>query len=221
MLDNSALIDAQPHRVFAIARLCEFLELSRKAALSTLNSPLSEVARAFPEMKLLSWQDAHPLYQFHQMCGQKAAEIVEKSMLRPGWGGEISPVEAWMIHVDTRKLLVWWQYSGHSLQCRDNDAPYSYHKKARPTHGPDGMVLRMPIAWCTDHCARLAAELRLRPSQATVETEARSLCSAHRLIVEACPVCSKSADADLTSLERRLVEDIETVNKQLGKCFHI
>jgi hypothetical protein len=48
MLENPALIDAHPHRLFAISRLCDIPQLARKAALSSLNGEVE-----FPEMKSL------------------------------------------------------------------------------------------------------------------------------------------------------------------------
>ncbi|KAJ7873755.1 hypothetical protein B0H13DRAFT_2058144 [Mycena leptocephala] len=83
LLSNPAIIDAQPHRLFAIARLCGFHELARKVALSLLKNPLSHDFPAFPEMKLLTWDDGHSLYRFHQRCVAKAKEIVVQKYTAP------------------------------------------------------------------------------------------------------------------------------------------
>ncbi|KAJ7925546.1 hypothetical protein B0H13DRAFT_1863007 [Mycena leptocephala] len=54
LLNNPILIDAQPHRIYAIARLRRLPELARKAALATL-------------------------HQFHHACGQAAESIVSRN----------------------------------------------------------------------------------------------------------------------------------------------
>jgi hypothetical protein len=65
MLENPALIDAHPHRLFAISRLCDIPQLARKAAFSSLNSD-GRAEVEFPEMKSLTWDHAHRLQVFHR-----------------------------------------------------------------------------------------------------------------------------------------------------------
>ncbi|KAJ7910974.1 hypothetical protein B0H13DRAFT_1876156 [Mycena leptocephala] len=111
MLDKSALLDSQPHRLFVIARLCDLRELSQKAALSTLKYPLFENIPSFLEMKLLSWQDSYPLYQFHHLCGRKGGEIAVNAMAdRPN-------TNEWLLNEDIDKIFVWWRYYTHSSLC--------------------------------------------------------------------------------------------------------
>ncbi|KAJ7925699.1 hypothetical protein B0H13DRAFT_1862954 [Mycena leptocephala] len=52
LLNNPILIDAQPHRIYAIARLRSLPELARKAALATLTFPLCPPDLLFPELDI-------------------------------------------------------------------------------------------------------------------------------------------------------------------------
>ncbi|KAJ6517706.1 hypothetical protein DFH09DRAFT_1332199 [Mycena vulgaris] len=53
LLEEPDVLNAQPHRGFAIARLRDLPELARNAALSTLNSTMSPVPLVFPELEVL------------------------------------------------------------------------------------------------------------------------------------------------------------------------
>jgi hypothetical protein len=128
MLDNPTLIDAQPHRLFVIARLCDLPNLARKAALSTLKCPLFPTP-VFAEMRLLTWEDAHRLYEFHRLCGVLARDIVAYNIppphdrcIFPLAGYEDPMVEPHFHHTGTNKQFFWWIAKNHRIQCR-NGAP--------------------------------------------------------------------------------------------------
>ncbi|KAJ7679672.1 hypothetical protein B0H17DRAFT_944009, partial [Mycena rosella] len=72
MLEDPTLLRAHPHRLFAIARLCDLPVLARKAALCTLESPVCSHPLLFPEMELLTAATFHKLYDFHHSCGTAA-----------------------------------------------------------------------------------------------------------------------------------------------------
>ncbi|KAJ7853023.1 hypothetical protein B0H14DRAFT_2758947 [Mycena olivaceomarginata] len=205
MLTNSPLLDAQPHRLLAIARLCDFPELSRKAALSTLTTPLSDGVPAFPEMKLVSWER---LARFHKSCGRKAREIALDSIVDRS-NSEAQPF--WISNADTDHVFAWWQYYGHSSQCTGN---------CKECWGYRGELVRRgskaPVKWFRGHIPRVAAQLRLWPAPATAEREAGRVAQAERLIMDACAVCSKHADADLTCFARQLAKTIDLSNHRLA-----
>ncbi|KAJ7877242.1 hypothetical protein B0H14DRAFT_2713065 [Mycena olivaceomarginata] len=207
MLDNFdiAIIDSQPHRVFAVARLCNRLELSRKAAFSSLNSPLFESAPRFPEMNLLSWEEGYNLYQFHRLCGQKAAEIAMGAMAdRPN-------TKEWLMNEDSDQLFVWWKNSGHNSKCDDGNCGqhWKYGNVAVRTGS------KAPVQWFKDHISRLAAQLRTSPSRRTAEREVSVVLS--RSIPDGCPGCSKHVEADLASLARQLAKKIDELSNRLAE----
>ncbi|KAJ7717872.1 hypothetical protein B0H16DRAFT_1234892, partial [Mycena metata] len=67
-----ALLDAHPHCIFAIARLRDLPELARKAALSTLKTPVCPDGLLFPETEVLSAFTFQKLHKFHHSCGKAA-----------------------------------------------------------------------------------------------------------------------------------------------------
>ncbi|KAJ7098447.1 hypothetical protein C8R43DRAFT_1048715 [Mycena crocata] len=80
MLTTSTLCNTNPHRFFAIAKLCSLPDLVRKTALCALQT--TGPAPEFPEMKLLTWDDSHNLYQFRRSCGANA-ESLARSTAQP------------------------------------------------------------------------------------------------------------------------------------------
>ncbi|KAF8196333.1 hypothetical protein K438DRAFT_1718755 [Mycena galopus ATCC 62051] len=195
MLDDSALIYKHPHRFFAFARLCDFPELSRKAALLTLRSPLSHDTPVFPEMKLLSWEDAHILYRFHQLCGQKAGQLAEQAAIPSSSSDEGARI--WFWNDDSANIFAWWRY-GHKGRCKD---------AARDA----------PVQWFKEHIARLAAQLRLCPSGATAKRKALSVSPADCVIMDTCSLCSERADADLARFAHLLAKEIDLSNSRLAE----
>ncbi|KAF8196372.1 hypothetical protein K438DRAFT_1826115 [Mycena galopus ATCC 62051] len=188
MLDHSALIYKHPHRFFAFAQLCDFPELSRKAALLTLRSPLSHDT---PE----SWEDAHILYRFHQLCGQKAGQLVEEAAIPSSSSDGASRI--WFWNDDSHNIVAWWRY-GHKGRCKD-------------------AVRDPPVQWFKEHIAHLAAQLRLCPSGATAKRKALSVALADCLIMDPCSLCSERADADLARFAHLLAKEIDLSNSRLGE----
>ncbi|KAJ7910975.1 hypothetical protein B0H13DRAFT_1615070 [Mycena leptocephala] len=86
MLEGPVLLDAHPHRLFAIARLRGLPVLAQKAALHTLRSPVSVYPLAFPEMDLLPWSTGQKLHDFHRQCGVAASKQVKKAAIPTSTG---------------------------------------------------------------------------------------------------------------------------------------
>ncbi|KAJ7245602.1 hypothetical protein C8J57DRAFT_1524318 [Mycena rebaudengoi] len=189
MLDNSALMDIHSHRLFAITRLCNFLEPSRKAALATLKSPRSLEAPCFPEMKLLSWEDGHTCTGFTN-CVAKRREKLWRSVWR------------------TAQIL---RHLGSSVMTLIKE----YYPSSLPRRGTVRRGEKAPVQWFKDHVARLAVQLRLCPSGAIAEREARSVAS--RLILDACSGCSLAAEVDLICFARQLAKEIDDSNNRLAE----
>ncbi|KAJ6578849.1 hypothetical protein DFH09DRAFT_1148490 [Mycena vulgaris] len=197
MLKSPDLLDAHAHRLFAIARLRELPELARAAALYTLKSPVCPAAPEFPEMKLLTWADAHELYDFHHSCGLGAQTIAQS-------------YETFPTHdEDTKEPFLWWLV-GHDDQC----GPWQRRQDGRY----EG-INNVPIEWFRNHLARLAVQLRALPTGHTVEMEALNIAPAERAIIDACYACSRHADKDLASFARQLAAKIEASNDKLGEEF--
>ncbi|KAJ7907028.1 hypothetical protein B0H13DRAFT_2332765 [Mycena leptocephala] len=210
MLDNPTLIDARPHRLFAIARLWNLHDVARKAAISTLKYTVYPPPPAFPEMKILRWEDVHKLQEFHEKCGIAARDIAvdnARPQELPSIGSLESSQEskprpsAHYCDDVTKQHLVWWVCKNHSPRCRTSEI----------------RVSEPPVSWFRSHIARLAMQLYLRPSRDRVIAEVPTLAPAERGIIDTCAVCFKLADRDLASFTRQLAADIEASNTWLAE----
>ncbi|KAJ7441022.1 hypothetical protein B0H11DRAFT_2204892 [Mycena galericulata] len=200
MLDNSALLDTHPHRLFAIARLCDLPLIARKAALCTLKYSLAPPPSEFAEMERISWASVRKLQELHHLCGINAKRIAE-------YNAGALPISCLLLedsstklsrrtqNDDTRKDFV-WRIRGHGPRC-----------------GPRGGLVR---DWFKNHTARLAARLLLVPSRDMVTAEVVNVAPADRAIIDACPVCSRHADCDLVNFARQLAVDVDCANNELG-----
>ncbi|KAJ7207254.1 hypothetical protein GGX14DRAFT_567807 [Mycena pura] len=120
MLEGPVLLDAHPHRLFAIARLRGLSGLAQKAALHTLRSPVSVYPLAFPEMDLLPWSTGRKLYDFHRQCGEAASQQVKKAALTRSLGS--AEVKLYLTTNDeTGNLFIWW------TSCSLNFDPQDVH----------------------------------------------------------------------------------------------
>ncbi|KAJ7133160.1 hypothetical protein C8R44DRAFT_663787 [Mycena epipterygia] len=209
MLANPVLLDAYPHRIFAIAQLRGLPELARKAALRTLRLAAAAPIADFPEMRLLTWDSVQKLHNFHHACATAAQRSVEALViprLLPG------PYHASAIHkrrqhdecfLDydlTTRLPFIWLRGAHSPKC-----------------GPCNLPAVTPAKWFWDHMDWLAGRLRLLPSHHTILQEARNVSAANRQTIDACPACSEHADRDLAIFARQLAVHIEESNKKLAE----
>jgi hypothetical protein len=147
-------------------------------------------------MKLLTWADAHKLYDFHHSCGIVAQKIAEKY--------ESFPTD----DEDTKETFVWWE-RGHTTQC----GPFTGSRQTGGHHG----INNFPVKWFRNHLARLAVQLRARPIGHTVEMEALNIAPAERTMIDACPICSDNAESHLVRFARQLAASIEASNSALGK----
>jgi hypothetical protein len=203
MLENPALIDAHPHRLFAIARLRDLPQLATKAALSTLKSDRTAKVE-FPEMKILTWDHAHQLQAFHRSCGIKAKQIVEQNVSSSKWMTAGTQDLDGNVVTTHFQFFVWWGAKDHGRDC-----------------GPKcetGGKITGPVPWFPDYIARLAEKLYLLPSGNIAEAEALSLTAGERAIIDGCPVCSDRAERDLRIFTRQLGAQIAGSNDRLGQC---
>ncbi|KAJ7196674.1 hypothetical protein GGX14DRAFT_672310 [Mycena pura] len=192
MLDQPALIDAHPYRLFAIAKICGLGELARKAALSTLRSPIDPTA-AFPEMRCLSWEEGHKLLRFHHLCGQRAAKYVEQKgwkffSMAPAVGEAPSHYHVWAI-----------RSHNHSHCCATSEPQWSQ--------------------WFFNYTAHLASRLQTAPSHCTVET--LELAPADRELAERCSTCSAdpNRERDFENFKGMLAGKIKASHETLVDTY--
>jgi hypothetical protein len=200
LLEGPALLNAHPHRLFAIARLRELPTLARKAALHTLKSPILPSSLVFPEMDLLPWSTGQKLYEFHRQCSALVVNLVKQQMRR-----ETSCITR---NDDTGKMLIWWSsdFVGrlHEEEC-----------------GPDIVGGRAkPAPWFPTFIARLAARLQVSPASSSVRLEGFEVVPSERVIIDACAGCRKHADQDLENFIRQLAERVERENVALGELLN-
>ncbi|KAJ7101644.1 hypothetical protein C8R44DRAFT_641325 [Mycena epipterygia] len=208
-LESPVLLDAHPHRLFAVARLRKLPELAKKAALCTLKYPVCPAGPTFPEMALLPWEDAHKLFAFHHACATKAQEFAQSCTALYG-NFLLMTLHGHLIVGGETGTFVWWNSMSHAAHC----GPTSGHRAAGAPLGTIG-----PAQWFQDHMSRLTACLRILPTGRTVEVEALCIAPAEREIIDTCPACSHCADNDLASFSRQLAARINESNRTLGEVF--
>ncbi|KAJ7106735.1 hypothetical protein C8R44DRAFT_326414 [Mycena epipterygia] len=219
-LENPVLLDAHPHRIFAIARLRKLPELARKAALSTLKYPVCP-AVSFPEMEILPWVDGHKLYAFHLACASTAQELAQENAYSARMLSESIPT----CEPRTRDVYAWWSVPAlaslplHSTECGPREVVTN--------HGPGGYSCTAavdlphlaPAQWFQNYIERLTTALRMLPTSRTVQAETPKIRPAERAIIDACPLCLQSADNDLARFSRQLAAEIDESNRKLLKDF--
>ncbi|KAJ7870894.1 hypothetical protein B0H13DRAFT_2555855, partial [Mycena leptocephala] len=238
MLDKPALINAQPCRMFAIARACGFTALARKAALALLRSPTDGLDVEFPEMKLLTWEDAHKARKLHRSCGVQASEYAQSSVKSPFPVSEVPYIASDFsftasevlpaydsdqdplgpgVNPETHKEFVWGVQKGHSETCVDRSGVPSSRTFFPDEGGTDfwrrkgsSLEFETRVLWFKNHITRLAARLLIVPTQTTLE-----IAPSDQAIIDSCLVCSKGAKSDLASLERVLMARIEEFSSRL------
>ncbi|KAJ7085415.1 hypothetical protein B0H15DRAFT_988358 [Mycena belliarum] len=216
MLFDPILLDAHPHRLFAIACLRDLPDLARAAALRTLALPVCPATPAFPEMQRLMWTDAHRLHEFHHLCGAHAHKVAETTArARPAvaialgrayYAGREHEDPGFLVRDEyTGERFVWWTHpnGAHSAQCQV--------ARTQPQYGSIA-----PAQWFQGHVAQLAGRLRRKPVRQTVEAEALNISSSARAIIETCAACAVHAETDLGTFGRQLAWYIETSNNRLA-----
>ncbi|KAJ7207620.1 hypothetical protein GGX14DRAFT_455890 [Mycena pura] len=206
----TALISAQPCRMFAIARACGFTMLVGKAALALLRSPTASLNVEFPETKLLTWEDAHKARKFHRLCGVQVNEYAQSSVKSPFPVSEVPYTASDFpfakpeglpaydsdqgplgpdVNPETNKGFVWGVQKGHSETCVDRSgAPSS--RTFFPYKGRDNfwhrkrtsLEFETGVQWFKNHITRLAAQLLVVPAQMILE-----IALADQAIIDSCP----------------------------------
>ncbi|KAJ7501590.1 hypothetical protein B0H11DRAFT_2371836 [Mycena galericulata] len=215
MVDSVSLLRAQPHRVFAIARLWNLPELARKAAIYTLRLPLYPAAPAFPEMELFTWAQVDKLHNFHRSCALQAEKIVTLStansfMSGLSVGGFGSPIVQVRTHGSESEPspFVWRVITTHTGGCYNDPSGLD-----APTVGfGDRICRRDPVPWFHTHMKQVSAELRFAPSPETVLEQVPQVTPLVRAIIDSCTICAKDADRDLSTFAKLLASDVEKSN---------
>ncbi|KAJ7679515.1 hypothetical protein DFH06DRAFT_1078961 [Mycena polygramma] len=205
MLEDPVLLNAHPHRVFAIARVRRIDALARKAALATLNAPVCPADLAFPELELLPASAFQQLHEFHHSCG-KAAEAMVKAHLGPQ---DCMDPDA-VITGGGQNTYVWWNtHSGvHSPDCE----PDIEH------HSEVDMEIT-PCQWFQNHIILLAPKLRALPTREVAEKEGASLRFPERALIKNCHGCLDDAERHLSRFKYKLGLQIEESNTALAAAL--
>ncbi|KAJ7925648.1 hypothetical protein B0H13DRAFT_2568420 [Mycena leptocephala] len=202
LLNNPILIDAQPHRIYAIAQIRSLPELARKAALATLAFPLCPPDLLFPELEELPALTFQRLHQFHHACGQAAESIVSQNSEDMCY----TNIDTSITCIGGNSMFVWWDdHRDHSEEC-GSTVSSTYQDAYYPF---------TPAPWFRNHISVLAPKVRAIPTRHTVDTGARTLTDSDRLLTKNCKVCLEEADHDLALLGDQLGRRIETSNNNL------
>ncbi|KAJ7737693.1 hypothetical protein B0H16DRAFT_102579 [Mycena metata] len=211
MLADPALLDAHPHRIFAIARLRDLPDLARKAALSTLKSPVCPQGLLFPETEVLSASTFQKLHEFHHSCGEAAEKLASKNAKAVDYTNPDPEITLYQHpdHGSGRHEFIWWtgsQDKGHSEECRP---------QVEIGYMGDWFDLT-PTPWFQHHIAVLAPKLRCIPTRDTVDKNACVLADVDRAMIKGCGECLEHAERHLVLFGEQLERRIEASNNALG-----
>ncbi|KAJ7445206.1 hypothetical protein B0H11DRAFT_2290997 [Mycena galericulata] len=207
MLLHSPLLDAHPHRFFAIGCIRNITPLIRKAALCTLRDMATNPVIPFiPEFELITGNRALELVNFFQRCALRAQSIAgstqsvhhEMLALTEQYRTVITSHEA------SGQPFVWWREERHGAQCG-------------PTHEFVGGVWSQevrPPQWYRNHIRQVASALRFVPNGATAHAAAVELAPTERAAVAACPECTQYALHDLANFAAQLKKVVEWSNEE-------
>ncbi|KAJ6592798.1 hypothetical protein B0H19DRAFT_1055478 [Mycena capillaripes] len=222
MLLDPVLIEAHPHRLFAIARLREIPALDKEAALCTLGAPVCPPLRKFPELALISADKFQNIYGFHHVCGSRAEELVERTAGVLRWEQLwADPPMAYAQSIagteDTGELFIWWDHgAGHSGDC----GPINQYETTDATVSTQQVVLQvLPAAWFQRHIESVAMSVRITPSADAAEEAALDLSPFNLAAVSACSACSRFAMRDLAIYASQLRNAVN--NSNLEVCFDL
>ncbi|KAK7000526.1 hypothetical protein R3P38DRAFT_3285282 [Favolaschia claudopus] len=206
LLGAPALIQENPHRIFAIAHLYQLpADTVRKAALGTLRSSATPHVLDFPEMDRISWSTAQRLFNFHQTCGARVAERL---------GEVVQAGQMLLNNKQTQKPYIWWQFN-------DGDSYWDFSGVHDAPCGARMAIGKNKTAapWFTAHFAKLLGSIRASPSPITVLVEAAKVAPSERNLINACEACKKLADEDLNNFAERLSVQVHTFTEQLAKAY--
>ncbi|KAJ7087672.1 hypothetical protein B0H15DRAFT_300228 [Mycena belliarum] len=212
-LEDHDLLDTQPHRMFAIARLCALPDLARAAALCTLKSAVCPEGLRFPEMAHLTADVLQELYQFHHTCGIAAQAIAENNAdyFDAQYAG--SPLMGISSHDETDQAFVWWDFGTADFHHHPGCGPSDLDGPRDPDTGQQ-WPQTAAAPWFHNHVAKVAPRLRALPIGDTA-AELLKVAPEEQAIIDTCQVCSASAVSDLASFVRRLSIEIEESNSRL------
>ncbi|KAF7313128.1 BTB domain-containing protein [Mycena kentingensis (nom. inval.)] len=225
MLNKSALIKVNPHRMFAIARVCGFSELARQAALATLSANADALNITFPETKLLTWDDAHKMNQFHKLCctaSTECAKSMGKIQLKSDPALALSTLNR-LTNPQTDADYVWWTEKGHAYDCGIQPPPLTLSDRAANlkrrasifNRGPAAPEILEPRAsWFRGYIERVQERLAVVPTDVAIP-----LSSEERRIVTGCRLCANRADIDVVGLQFALAELLGYEHGRIGECF--
>ncbi|KAK7023349.1 BTB domain-containing protein [Favolaschia claudopus] len=200
-----ALIQENPHRIFAIAHIHQLpADIVRKAALGTLRFPVTPRFLEFPEMDRISWSTAQRLFDFHQTCGTRVAETL----------GELIKCGRLLYRNNqTKTPYIWWHVTG------DDSGMHNAPCGARMVAGKNKAATAAP--WFTAHFAKVLASIRASPAPLTVLTRTANVAPSERTLIKACILCRKRADDDLKNLAEGLTVQAYTMTEEIGKWHYI
>ncbi|KAJ7617971.1 hypothetical protein FB45DRAFT_216493 [Roridomyces roridus] len=213
MLDNPLLLRTHPHRIFALARLCDLPHLVTKAALATLAYPLSPGPEEFPEMFLISWATVAKLQSFHHACARNARRIAEYNagvldLPCPLREGSKTLLARHTRDESTHLEFVWRVQAGHGMHCGPR-------ADGRRRASPQRACVR---EWFKSHTARVAERLLLVPAGTTVTAVFTSVPPAECAVIDACAVCARNADRDLETFAAQLKRHVDKANDEIAQA---
>ncbi|KAJ7645091.1 hypothetical protein DFH06DRAFT_1476962 [Mycena polygramma] len=208
MLLNSPLLDAHPHRFFAIASIRGIIPLVRKAALATLRDTVDPEVPFIPEFEAITGNRVQELNNFIQRCGKRAQGLAGNTLSVHAEQLARSDDYAELItRNDTSGTpFVWWREEGHGTSCGPRDERVG----GIPTQEVS------PPQWYRHHMRQVATALRLLPNGATAQAAAVDVASAERVGMAACPACAQNGLQDLVNFAPQLVRLVEWSNEQVA-----
>ncbi|KAJ6590232.1 hypothetical protein B0H10DRAFT_2092829 [Mycena sp. CBHHK59/15] len=187
LLIDPRFLQANPHRVYAIACHRGIRDVAKAAAVESLKLPAYVPNLAVPEFKMISAHQLRLLEDFHHRCSTDIADRVRAS--------SAAVTDERVLDEDAS---VWWSTSnaGHSANCGA-----TVRHLEDPLGGYLGTIVTPP-AWFSQHIERAEQVLRTRPDTASIPSVINDLTEPTLKAMSECPKCIREGYNDLGTLAR-------------------
>ncbi|KAJ7509554.1 hypothetical protein B0H11DRAFT_1846596 [Mycena galericulata] len=179
MLEDPAILEWSPHRVFAIACHRGLESLAKLAARQTLKMPRYVPYISVPEFDFISARQLRLLADFHYRCSEMVIQVVQ-NLVSPAHPEDLDDLQ-----LIPDYNAVWWDESGHTGGCG-------------PWMDDDEGILH-PAPWFKDHVERVAKSSDLLPDAKAVSKAMAEIMGPTLTSISHCPKCVELAPRNLHS----------------------
>ncbi|KAF7296771.1 hypothetical protein MIND_00907800 [Mycena indigotica] len=201
-------LQANPHRIFAIACHHGYEDVAQAAAIASLDKkgePFSTVWPPPAEYRLMSGLHHWKLHNFRQQCAGRLAKELRHTA--DAWDTTVIPNSGSMSAPASFGGVWWDRGAGHAAECGpmkvfDEDEEDDSDDSDSDEEMEAGMYF--PAKWFRDHIRRCRVKCETTPSVDEVTKMVGHISAETLAALAPCAVCSKAAPFELISFARAL-----------------